>query len=692
MLGFGKRKKQLVQGRWVPLGEVVSVRGRQIPGGIFVGEDIASVSDAGRHEPALIRPSLKVQNSRPDTAGQLMGYWPSYSEIQPASRAAYLDWLAHGRPGGAYIGYVFLFFYGIERKLICEEPEDANRAERAQLLDEVRRLLRLYPESGSFQRYASDFLTTMELRENPLTTDDLTPPTERTGWDIPLEVKLAIGSFSFHQEPVPVEWAHSWVATGYRLKTAATRCPDEFLTLFARSYRDKFGEGIVVPNDGRTLEWDYRAASPSFFGATLSVSTPEIADISGSEDSLLRIAEVADTAAGKLGAYSRYLGRNDNGESIEALALLPPELAKGRAPKFVREFATRVPLDGFLQVSSDELTQRFFPGKEKLTKKEAVTISSLLASQGVAIEPDARVGMANLSKGDSVILWKDSDPSADPGDGFLAASVLVHLGATVSASDGEVSSVEMDHIESGIEDAIGLPPEGKRRLRAHLEWLVTERPGNAGVKARTKEMDYSQRSQIANFMIAIAGADGRVSPEEVDSMKRLYKLLGLEAEAIHSDLHAMSSGGPSKVIDRDRDPGDFSIPPAQAEKTGVQLNPDRLAHVMSSTDEVQEILTDVFKETEAKVEPEPSPEEEPEPFDSICGLDETHSDFIRLASVRPSWPAHEMDELARDLGLMRSGAIETVNEATFEACEAPLFEGSDPVEVDPYVVKELLNG
>ena len=49
-----------------------------------------------------------------------MTYWPSYSEISSAARTAYVDWLASGRRPGAHIGYVFLFFYGIERRVLVD--------------------------------------------------------------------------------------------------------------------------------------------------------------------------------------------------------------------------------------------------------------------------------------------------------------------------------------------------------------------------------------------------------------------------------------------------------------------------------------------------------------------------------------------------------------------------------------------
>ena len=103
---------------WVPPDQARKIAGYEIPGGmIYVGKSLPPVGGWQDVEPALINPSLPVARRKPDVAGESMGYWPSYSEISPQAHAAYLSWLAGGRSDpGAYIGYVFLFFYGLERR------------------------------------------------------------------------------------------------------------------------------------------------------------------------------------------------------------------------------------------------------------------------------------------------------------------------------------------------------------------------------------------------------------------------------------------------------------------------------------------------------------------------------------------------------------------------------------------------
>ena len=145
---------------WVPAGQLVQVGKYSISGGlIYVGRGLAAVTGGGP-DPALIDPGLDVDHRAPDYAGAYMGYWPSYSTIAPACRAAYLQWLADGRHAPhAYIGYVFLYFYGLERRLLVDAQQSAvARSERETLVTEVRRLLGIYGTNGSFRGYAAGLL------------------------------------------------------------------------------------------------------------------------------------------------------------------------------------------------------------------------------------------------------------------------------------------------------------------------------------------------------------------------------------------------------------------------------------------------------------------------------------------------------------------------------------------------------
>lgn len=145
--------------RWLSADETIEVAGEKISGGlIYVGED--RNSRYGSSEPSLINPKLKVARGIVDIAERLTSYWPSYDNITPEARRAYLQWLSSGRKAPhANIGYVFLFFYGLERRAFVDaKTNQAAAAEIPSIIAEVERLLSIYDENHSFNTYASRFV------------------------------------------------------------------------------------------------------------------------------------------------------------------------------------------------------------------------------------------------------------------------------------------------------------------------------------------------------------------------------------------------------------------------------------------------------------------------------------------------------------------------------------------------------
>jgi hypothetical protein len=127
------------------------VDGQVIAGGLLYVGSRARSGDGQTFEPALIDPSLPVQWRRPDLTGATMGYWPSYGALDPSARAGYLNWLLGGRSDpNAYIGFVFLYFYGFERRFLVDLGSNSNHPDAALITAEVLRLLAIYGDNGSF--------------------------------------------------------------------------------------------------------------------------------------------------------------------------------------------------------------------------------------------------------------------------------------------------------------------------------------------------------------------------------------------------------------------------------------------------------------------------------------------------------------------------------------------------------------
>ncbi|MFA5788115.1 MAG: TerB N-terminal domain-containing protein, partial [Actinomycetota bacterium] len=275
------------------------IAGHAVEGGlIYVGRNLPSVSSWRGVEPALIDPRLRVDNRRPDLGGEGLRYWPSYSEIPPASRAAYLGWLADGRRNPVTpAGYVFLFFYGLERRLLADAITSPTIWDEASFIcAEVERLLGIYGGNASFRSYASRFLDTVAaVRSGSGRMYDQPPPAPATSWEIPTGLKIGLAQLALDARPVPAHWALAWVRAHpeARLRTPARRCPEKFASLFAIRYRERFGEGLVIkPNKAKLVEY-YRPASASF-GGQVRVPLGELPDIAALSAPVRKFVEIAD--------------------------------------------------------------------------------------------------------------------------------------------------------------------------------------------------------------------------------------------------------------------------------------------------------------------------------------------------------------------------------------------------------------
>jgi uncharacterized tellurite resistance protein B-like protein len=676
---------------------------------VYCGKGLRAVAPHRDSEPALLDPDRAVRWSQPDREGQMMGYWPFYSAIDPASRAAHLEWLSRGRGPGAYIGYVFLFFYGIERRVLADAAESEQaRAEIPALMDEVERLLAIYGGDSSFRGYARSFLSAARIAHRPFKIDELQPPMESFGMEPPLPLRVALGSFAAEGKPVPAEWALSWVLSSpeIRLRTPAQRCPDEFRELFKIRYLDSCEDGglLVRPNK-TTIATYYHPASPTFAGhVSLKIDLPDVAGLAAP---VRKLQELADSVLQDLDVYSRWVGRTGDSAGPAALSLLPPELARGReseeSKRIVQWVEESLAGEASAVVRGEELLAQWpVQGQGRFGKRDAEMLASFLARRGYGAEPDVRFGGPVPGAGPAVLFRLPEGPgTGEPSPAYQAAALLLHLAAALSAADGEVTVREERHLLAHLEGALHLSAREKARLKAHLRWLLADAPGLGGLKKRVEPLSEAQRRGIGQFLITVAGADGHVGAEELKLLTKIYGLLGLEAQAVYSDVHALASAeappAAEPVTVRPAAPaGGFPIPPAQPPPRagGISLDLRKVQAKIAETEQVSSLLEGIFREDGTPAPALAAPvapvgEGMPAPPPGIAGLDAAHSELLRRLAAKTVWPRIEVERLAGELGLLPDGALEVINEAAFERCGAPLLEGDEIIEIDPHILEEL---
>jgi len=691
-------------GCWLPAGREVTVAGRRMAGGmVYVGSGLRSVGRYGQTEPALIDPALPV-GAAPDVTGLGMGYWPSYDGIPRECRAAYLDWLATGRDSpDTYIGYVFLYFYGLERRILADARNSAQAAaETPALLAEVQRLLGVYGAVGSFRGYAEGLLDFAQasLSADPVRGYD---PLEQVGREATCCLRVGLAQMVVASQPIPWNWALAWYCAtpeGY-LRTPATRCQAEFRVLFRLRYARRSGDGLRISPNKSLLKLTYHPASLTF-GGEITVEMGALPDVTRQTAPLRKIAQIVDECQTELDAYSRWLGRNPTGRgTLAAAALLPGDLV---AETGSDEVATlRASLDELLGASATtvitagSLMERW-PSADgaRFGKRNAVGLAQALAKCGYGMEPDVRFGGAAPKPGDALVLFRLPEHSpAAPTESYLAAMFVLRLFIALALADGKVSDAEHEQLVAYLKATARLSSAERERLRAYVRWLVRTKPGLAGLKRHAEALSPQQRHALGRLLIAVAGADGVIAAPEVAALAKIYPLIGLDPDEVHSDIHALAaSGAPSEpvtVCAPQPTTSRFAVPqpstPPEGEASTVTLDMERVRATLAETEHLAVVLDGIFVEEE----PAPCPvAQDVSEMPCVAGLDAVHSALLRRLAGHAAIDRAAFDGFAAECCVLPDGALDTLNDAALGACEELLCEGDDPIEVSQTVLREML--
>lgn len=293
--------------RWVSPGEHVVVGGTRIGGGLFYLGSRLTARGGYYCDNPLINPSLRIAAPPGNTSGQGVPYYPSYSNLDPQSRRALIDWLAGPRNDpSAYIGYIFIYFYGLERRLFLDQA----LGEMPTIIGEVKRLLTVYDGNNSFAYYASKLLDAATALSNEWPRHPVLDPDTKYQ-EMPIGLRGALGNLLNDGNSITADWALAWylASPNYALRTPAKRCFPEFLTLFRERFAAAFPNGLSLSPPRRRLSASYRAASGSFT-IELAGAYKALPDIVALIGPLKKVEQVVNDCTSALEAYSRVIGRD----------------------------------------------------------------------------------------------------------------------------------------------------------------------------------------------------------------------------------------------------------------------------------------------------------------------------------------------------------------------------------------------
>ena len=653
--------------KWVNYEQSAVVAGRNIGGMVYLGPDLRQGALSATWKPTIV-PTLPVAASGPDITGDGMPYWPSYSEIGPNSRAAYLDWLATGRSDRRYgVGHVFLYFYGLERRFFIDS---SGPHERRIIIDEVDRLLQIYGDHRSVRRYFESFLDAAKV--SLASDEELKPRFWTAGYELPLGLRVALGRRAGDGLPLNADWVLSWYCAhpDYALRTAASRAFPEFQAIFRILFAERYPAGMKIPLPKRTLRAQYQSAS-SDFEVGLEEHIGAVPDISRITQPLSAARNLVEEATDSLDKYSRFLGRNPNGRgTIEAHALLPErlwEVFPSSEMDSLREWAGEIIGAGGLCPVEAVVERLEGAAPESIGKRQLTDAADALARLAVGLAPDPRFALRSPKRGEPVVLFNlpEGVTRLEAVSGkYKSLLVSVAIGSFVAQADESVSESESNALAAAINRDPDLPEGERSRLKANLRWMMAVRPDLSLLRRHLRNAPCETSHEMGQIALSIAASDGVISGREVAALERLYSAIGLKTDGIYSALHTLSSADdPVTVIPPAEGQPGFAIPPRPDPENPLSLDADRVAAVITNTARVSALLSEIFQDEEREEEPA---EELGQAENEFGGLDEKHAAFLGELISRPHWGEEEYRKLARQFRLLPDGAMETVNEWSHE--------------------------
>ncbi|MER9592932.1 TerB N-terminal domain-containing protein [Mesorhizobium australicum] len=683
---------------WIPANTSAKVGSHDIPGGmIYVGEHLPRQGSSTDPENCLIDPRLTVA-THGDPLGQTMGYWPSYSSISPAARKSYLDWLAGSRSDpGAYIGYVFLYFYGLERRLMLEEsPPDAYG-----VVAEVRRLLQVYGGNGSFKRYAGELLSAYQLKSAQL-PEKFDLEVEENSYEIPIMLKVALGVRVRSGEAIEPDLLLAYVLADpeTRVRTPARRAQTLLRELFAEAVEKQYPNGVRVPAAGvRKLKVNYRACSGTF-DLAMRPFGGDLPDITNRGEPIGGARRIFEDCTDRLDNYSRILGRSEGlRPSLAAVAQLPLglrvktcEKLAGRPLSRLQELAiegTLIPIQKLAELAGMDPNKIATRAKQK-------ELSGILAALGYGHTADPSFSLKSAKPDEPTMVFaleREAEADLEPGEHFRPMQLSIMLGMVIAFADGVLHPLEERRLFDKIDEASALSRDERVRLKAELKVCAADAGRIMYWTRRIGDVPEDRREDLADELVAIAAADGTLHAREVSQLEKLFRQMDLDEASFYSRLHG--SGAPQNR------PGDGNddlplVIPAGIQPPGIPASPapparatrvdiSRLEAIRRETRSTSSVLADIFvDETEPPTEFQPATEEiETSNGDArFDGLERRYGWLLSQLIEQRNWTASDFERLVRGADLMPGAAKQALNDWSLDRFDELVLDGEDPVIVN----------
>lgn len=679
--------------KWVAQNEHIEVAGRKISAGLVYYVD----GEANVYEPSVLNRKLAVGKAAVGVAAEL-SYYPYYEYLSPQQRGAYLDWLSNGRvdsdPSIREFGYIFLFFYGLERRVLIDgdfSQEIANEIARLlvayspygrskSLPTYFSQLLHFWGFHQGEEKYAKVWPWVLQLEHSVLGEDELSlilSNLASRNLNAPVDVALEVARFDKDSSRSNV----------------LRRSPSEFNALFESRFTKLFPEGLPLKLGSRVVIDRYRPASASIMdgGEDCSRLEARATYTSVSSPDRKKLVSMWNECCSDLSGYVRAKAKSvDKALDLPTLIATPPELRSHAVAEIKPSFDELLEagvLDGEFRFLMAGSLGAFFgmERREKYTPTQSKQLAEGVECLGYLIEPDPRTHGSSWVSNSEVVLF-DAANGEVPASSFLGRCALVQMAASVAASDGGFDLRESETISRIIESE-EMSDSDRRRLRAWsalLERDLNNAP--ATIIKVAKAVPASNCQAVAQILCRVATADGIVTKGEERMLQRIFRALNLSQETV-SSLEKELEGFDEVAVSKSQKPEQGeSIPQGLAENAPqFSLNRDRIKELSAETAEVIEILSVAMAEAEQEEDEQDTSNTDENTLHDyaelgwVDGLDSKFIPFVVKLVSKERWAKSDFESVASEFHLMPNAAYDAINEWSDEFLGDFLLRDDDPI-------------
>jgi hypothetical protein len=723
---------------WVPPGRPAEVMGRTLTGGmLYLGlgttnGGMTAVVGKGP-EPSILDIALPIDWDNPSTVFRWTPDIQGYFAVGARVKAHYLEWLEGGRQSpDVSTGCLMLFLFGLERRVLFDARTDPDVAgEIPAIFDEVQRLLDLHGERhAEFAGFASGFLEFLRARMDSRPQDAMAIEPENyhalpsESRPLPWEIREALGWIAIRGEAVSPDMAYAWFIQDptFAHRSAVQHCPQQHKRLFYQRYAEVFRDGLEPDGVYPKIGVRYVPASPSFGTGFVAEQFLELPNLPARVEHVADIRAISDYCEARLAGFARFAAANpDRPQSLETLSHLPIELWPPRWRRPFENLAEEATKGRNLPVLTFSQLVNLLPKPANVTPDIAL-YRSTLQSWGLAIE----TGEADSVEESKLVLYPI--PSGISGERaikgeFELANIAYRLLLFVVKTDNAAPHNEYVVVRDKLHLWVELTELERARLGANLAWLLAN-PRNMleGAMIRLQNLAPKPKARVVEFLLNVAEALG----VEGLTLARMLARTNNKTPITQNGTRRRNHIEPVAVRAPTRKRDAFAIPPNPEPVVAlepeppprpiIELDMSRIARLKEESEEVGVMLGAIFTgepEVETKLParvpaesvapaaeaanaPVANPQEQVSAapasngVKSVLGLDAKHSRLARQLCEKPSWSRDEALALCASLGLLLDGAIERINEASFDAHDDPLVEGDDVLEINSDIATEIL--